>query len=375
MVDLSYANIDSLNLAGKDLSHSNLTGVNLVGKNLEGTNLTNALLTDTNVTDAQLSDAIFAESNTYKPIMNREQYGSIISKQSDDIFERSSVFQWSCLVMSCENEKGEIVTDGVKRINEELRLNEELQYLYNEIGVTTEPQNTAVLFPTISVNAFSKQCIWNYYVIPPPDSPQDCYTMKMANVDFTKPHPLNFNTPYFTDQLCYTATDSRTQKLIKFCEFTLSPFLFWSTSFNGAQTLYLLGYTIISDLEIEKNPNILSDYEKIIVLHNKYTTKTIFNAITSHPKVVYLYPDSLNEEVTVNFFLNTVTALSPLKQPQNKVFQNDFQWEYDSSHLEYVNCLDTEIKFEKVANGIMLNCIPEDFLTKSPLLFKIIKEF
>ena len=47
----------------------------------------------------------------------------------------------------------------------------------------------------------------------------------------------------------------------------------------------------------------------------------------------------------------------------------------DSSYLEHVDCLDNEVKFEKVANGIMLNCIPEDFLTSSPSLFKIIKEF
>ena len=139
--------------------------------------------------------------------------------------------------------------------------------------------------------------------------------------------------------------------------------------------LDLLGYTIISDIEIEKDPNILSSYEKIIVLHNKYVTKTIFNAITSHPKVVYLYPDSLNEEVSVNFLQNTVTAVSPLKQPQDKTAQNDFQWEYDSSHLEFVNCRDIDVKFEKVANGIMLNCYPEAFITKSPSLFKIIKEF
>ena len=374
-VDLSYANIDSLNLAGKDLSHSNLTGVNLVGKNLEGTNLTNALLTDTNVTDAQLSDAIFAESDSYKPIMNREQYGSIISQQSDDIFERYSFFKWPCSMLTCENEKGELVTDGELLIQEGLKLNEELQNLYNELGVTTEPQNTAVLFPTISVDAFSKHCIWDYYTIPPLNSPHDCYTIKMANVDFTKPHPLNFNTPYFTKFSCYPVTDSRTQELSEVCSLPLVPFLFYNSSFKGAQALYLLGYTIISDLEIEKNPNILSSYEKIIVLHNKYTTKTIFNAITSHPKVVYLYPDSLKEEVSVNFVQNTITAISPLKQPQDKVFQNDFQWEYDSSHLEYVNCLDSEVKFEKVANGIMLNCIPEDFLTSSPSLFKIIKEF
>ena len=374
-VDLSYANITSLNLAEKDLSHSNLAGVNLRGKNLEGTNLTNVLLTDTNVTDAQLSNAIFAESDTYKPIMIREQYGSIISQQSDGIFERYHFFQWPCSIITCTNEKGERVTDGVMIINEGLKLNDKLQYLYNEIGITTEPQNTVVLFPTISVGAFSKRCVWDYYTIPPLNSPHDCYTMKMANVDFTKPNPSNFDTPYFTEHNCYPITDSRTQKLTGGCDLPLIPFLFYNSSFKGAQALYLLGYTIISDLEIEKNPNILSSYEKIIVLHNKYTTKTIFNAITSHPKVVYLYPDSLKEEVSVNFGQNTVTALNPLKHPQKKNFQNDFQWEYDSSHLEYVNCLDGEVKFEKVANGIMLNCYPEDSLTLSPSLFKIIKEF
>ena len=71
----------------------------------------------------------------------------------------------------------------------------------------------------------------------------------------------------------------------------------------------------------------------------------------------------------------TITALSPLKQPQSKNYQNDFQWEYDSSHLEYVKCEDVEAKFEKVDNGIMLNCFPEHFLIQSPTLFKIIKEF
>ena len=80
----------------------------------------------------------------------------------------------------------EETTEGETTIREGLKLNEELQNLYNELGVTTEPQNTAVLFPTISVDAFSKHCIWDYYTIPPLNSPHDCYTIKMANVDFTK---------------------------------------------------------------------------------------------------------------------------------------------------------------------------------------------
>jgi len=381
-VDLSYSNVDDVDLAGNDLSHSNLTGVNLRGKNLEGTNLTNVLLTDTNVTDAQLSSAIFAKSDSYKPIMIREQYGSIISMQSDTIFHHYSFYKWPCTIGGCENQLGEQVYDGFLRIDEGLKLIVGLEDLYNEIGVTTEPQNTVVLFPTISVDAFAKRCIWDYYTIPPLNVTHDCYTMSMSNVDFTKPNPQNFDTPHFTQENCYNvsdssyiAPDSSTQKTVEGCELPLSPFLFHNSSFFAAQALYLLGYTIISDIEIEKNPNILSSYEKIIVLHNKYVTKTMFDAITSHPKVVYLYPDSLKEEVTVNFVQKTITALSPLKQPQDKNHQNDFEWEYDSSHLEFVFCLDREVKFEKVTNGIMLNCYPVDFLMKSPSLLKIIKEF
>ena len=375
-VDLSYVDIDSLNLAGKDLSYSNLTGVNLRGKNLEGTNLTSVQLIDTNVTDAQLSNAIFTKSDSYKPIISREQYGNIISRQSDEIFDKFSVIQWSCSVIYCQNQKGEKVIDGIKMINEGLELNDELLDLYNEIGVTTTPQNTLVLFPTISVDVFSRQCVWDYYEITWQYSfGRDCYTIKMSNVDFTKPHPENFNTPYFTEPICYLVTDQHAQAPTEICRLPLTEFLVYNSSLKGAQALHLLGYTIISDLEIEKDPNILSSYDKIIVLHNKYTTKTIFNAITSHPKVVYLYPDSLKEEVSINFTQNTITALSPLKHPQEMNFQNDFQWEYDSSHLEYIKCIDSEVKFEKVANGIMLNCFPDDFIIKSPSLFKIVKEF
>ena len=129
-------------------------------------------------------------------------------------------------------------------------------------------------------------------------------------------------------------------------------------------------------------PNIKTNLQKccqisqaVLPLDIKYVTKNIFDAITNHPKVVYLYPDSLKEEVSVNFLQNTITALSPIKQPQEKNFQNDFQWEYDSSHLEYVDCLDVETKFENVANGIMLNCYPENIVYRSPSLLQLIKEY
>ena len=116
-------------------------------------------------------------------------------------------------------------------IDEGLKLIVGLEDLYNEIGVTNEPQNTAVLFPTISVDAFAKRCIWDYYTIPPLNVTHDCYTMPMSNVDFTKPHPQNFNTPHFTQENCYNVTDSSTQKPAEGCELPLAPFLFHNSEF------------------------------------------------------------------------------------------------------------------------------------------------
>ena len=59
------------------------------------------------------------------------------------------------------------------------------------------------------------------------------------------------------------------------------------------QIFTLLDYDIISDITIHKNPEILSTYDKIILLHNEYVTSIEFEAITSHPNVIYLYPNAL----------------------------------------------------------------------------------
>ena len=59
----------------------------------------------------------------------------------------------------------------------------------------------------------------------------------------------------------------------------------------------MLNYEIITDITIHQNPEILLEYEKIILLHNEYVTSTQFDAITSHPNVIYLYPNALYAEI------------------------------------------------------------------------------
>ena len=58
----------------------------------------------------------------------------------------------------------------------------------------------------------------------------------------------------------------------------------FSASGNGFRILEFLGYQVIDDIDVDKNPKILNKYDKIILLHNEYVTKTEFDAITSQDR-------------------------------------------------------------------------------------------
>ena len=75
----------------------------------------------------------------------------------------------------------------------------------------------------------------------------------------------------------------------------------YTSSGLAHQALTLLGYPSITDIEIDKNPDILQQFDKVIMLHNEYVTRTMFDAITSHPNVIYLYPNALYAEIEVNY--------------------------------------------------------------------------
>ena len=157
---------------------------------------------------------------------------------------------------------------------------------------------------------------------------------------------------------------------------SLDPHFLFNTSFYSFQILQYLNYEMLSDLEIERTPDILEKYDKIIVLHNKYVTENIFNAITNHPKVIYLHPGSLSEEVEIDFDKNLITVLSPIKYPEEKNYRNDFLWEYDNTHRAFELCdLISDPKFEMVSNGIMINCFPEGMISSYVELLKIIKDY
>jgi hypothetical protein len=146
----------------------------------------------------------------------------------------------------------------------------------------------------------------------------------------------------------------------------------FSASGNGFRILEFLGYQVIDDTDIDKDPEILKNFDKIILLHNEFVTKKEFDAIIHHPKVVYLYPNSLTSQVTVNYTNNEMTLVRGPNYP-NLNIKNGFDWMDDNSQY-FMEWSCNSWKFYQITNGYMLNCYPEMFLPNNGYdLLKTIK--
>jgi hypothetical protein len=134
----------------------------------------------------------------------------------------------------------------------------------------------------------------------------------------------------------------------------------YSASGNGFRILEFLGYQVIDDMDIDKNPEVLTQFDKVILLHNEFVTKREFEAIISHPKVIYLYPNSLSSEVIVDYSKNTMTLVRGPSYPNSDI-KNGFNWEYDNTQF-FNDWTCNSWEFYNIKNGYMLNCYPETFL-------------
>ncbi len=153
------------------------------------------------------------------------------------------------------------------------------------------------------------------------------------------------------------------------------PSLEYATSGNAIQVFVLLGYDFLSDFDIEQNPSILKNYDMIIMLHNEYSTQTIFDAVVDHSKVIYLYPNALYAKIDVNYTNKTITLVRGHGYPLENPINNGFNWENENTHpYEFDNkCENWELY--PVSNGFMLNCYPEHILWKDEnKAFSLLKE-
>ena len=145
----------------------------------------------------------------------------------------------------------------------------------------------------------------------------------------------------------------------------------FSVGAKSFRILEFLGYNVIDDVDIDKNPEILSKFNSVIILHNEFVTENEFLAITSHPNVVYMYPGALSSKVKINHDKESmILEKGPSFPEQDR--KNGFDWKYDNSEFA-LNTICENWKFVKKGNGHMLNCTPEDIIQNNDEMLKELK--
>ena len=214
--------------------------------------------------------------------------------------------------------------------NIHLKLIEENKELYKDIGVMGEEVNAIVVLPVFTSTAYSENGFYEYYY----DRCENCTTVKVLENNYL---------------------------------------LFGQASQMGARVLETLGYKTITDIDLDKNPNILEKFDTVILLHNEYVTQSMFDAVINHPHVIYLYPNALYAEIEVDYKKNEITLIRGHGYPESTI-GNGFDWEFDNTHpYEYdEKCVNWE--FYRIPNGEMLNCYPEKALISNIELLKELKK-
>ena len=137
----------------------------------------------------------------------------------------------------------------------------------------------------------------------------------------------------------------------------------FTSSGNTAQILYLAGYDFLTEIEVDKNPELLQNYDTVILLHNEYVTKKIFDAISNHPNLIFLFPNALYAEIDVNYDDNTMTLIRGHDYPPSENIGNGFDYAIEQEFHDYeydIECFEWE--FIKIKNGFHLNCYPDGII-------------
>ena len=205
------------------------------------------------------------------------------------------------------------INEQKKIIGRTISLNPTFNDFYNQVGYFDKPADAVVIYPLFTQAAYDQNGFYDYY---------------NKKCDF---RCLTINIP----------TD-------------IVPV--YQTSRNAYTILKLLNYDTVTDVDVDKNPSILEKYKKVIILHNEYVTQREFDAITSHPNVVYLYPNALYAKIQPDYDKNTITLIRGHGYPDSNT-ANGFDWKFDNSKFEY-NLKCDNWRFYTIDNGKMLDCYP-----------------
>jgi len=144
----------------------------------------------------------------------------------------------------------------------------------------------------------------------------------------------------------------------------------YSSSSNGIILLLDKGYDYISDSSNDVISQ-LNNYDTIIILHNEYVTRELFDGITNHPNVFYLYPNALYGEVIIETDPIRITLLSG-HGVNGK--DNAFDWEFDNTRPDEFDNECLTAQWFKVDNGYQLNCYPENAIMQMDWIIQFIED-
>jgi len=217
------------------------------------------------------------------------------------------------------------ITDGQGNIKDfAVSLKPDQIDFYHQVGFFNRTADTVVIYPIFTQAAYHKNGFYDYYN-------KICDSKCLTTYISTEIHPR------------------------------------YESSGSAFGLLYLLHYDFVTDIDVDKNPDILKKYDQVIVLHNEYVTQKEFDAITSFPNVTYLYPNALYAKITADYTNNTITLIRGHGYPDPSI-GNGFDWKLDNSNYEYdVTCDNWQLY--QVDNGEMLNCYPEFRMYFSKNLF------
>ena len=208
----------------------------------------------------------------------------------------------------------------VIRNNQKLQIQDEVRFELSseklELYEKLKPnKNTIVIYPIFTSAAYSDNGFYDYYK-------GDCDESCLNNISFENPE------------------------------------ITYDSSGISTQILHILGYDFITDIDVDKNPEILQNYETVILLHNEYVTQKMFDSISSHPHLIFLSPNALYALIEVNYDNNTITLIRGHDYPPG--VSNAFDYEIEEKFHKYESdgdCINWE--FFKIENGYHLNCYPD----------------
>lgn len=209
-----------------------------------------------------------------------------------------------------------------------MKLKPDLGKIYQQVGYQSKSEKVAYVYPIFTQAAYENNGFYDYY------------KKKCDTSCITVPIPSSISGSY-------------------------------PSSIATAFALTLLNYSSINDIDIDKNPDILKKYDKIIILHNEYVTQKEFDAITHHPNVVYLFPNALYAKVNVDYQQGTITLIKGHGYPSANI-TNGFGWKNDNSKYEYDFQCDNW-HFYPINHGKMLNCYPNYRVLYDASLLQAIK--